>query len=983
MLSYMKLRPITTYGYQVLFHTRAWRPLHMVEFGFHSESSSINRIRSTSTRNLSDYEYVQQDKLKEGVPKYQNNEYQLNESVRKSQGEYQSIPEMKLRILFLTNAHNFMSQAAYLMLKGMGHTVMIELALSSEQMEQVATELKPDFIICPFLTKVVPESLYTKFKTLIVHPGIVGDRGMHSIDWALLEQKAEWGVTVVEAAKEMDAGPIYGTQNFPLDTLLPAELTKSKIYRNHAVPAALKAIHQAITNIVEQVQPIPLDYSNPAVKGTLKPTMKHSDCAINWECDDAKTVVRKISARDSNPGLLDDKLFGERMYLYGAHIENLIKTPPGTQGKQLLGQRDGAILVSCNGGKELVWITHMKRATNSTFKLPSTMLLDRDRLATLPYLTIGFTTVPTNATFNEVYYTQKGNIIFLHFSFYNGAMSTTQCQHLLRALDEVSEIGNAKIIVLCGGSTYFSNGVHLNVIEGAEDKYDESWANINAIDDVVFKIMSIRNKLIISALQGSAGAGGIMMALAADYVYANSQIILNPHYRGMGLFGSEYWTYNLPRRVGYKKAYEITEVCLPVTAKQAHEIGLIDGILSEKASGLLDKIQDISNALLSSDQFSDLIQKKTQESDSLFYEKLAECRSDELAKMSENFRDPAYNAARHAFVHKITPLVTPWHMKCLGRDKAIRVDGIEFSQRCQTNISLEIKALQAHAMEAGIKSRPPGLACLLVGNRRDAALYVQKKVIQAVSMGFSSHVTEIKDHEWKTFNKLQDRIIQQINHWNNDPEIDGILVQLPLPKALDHRRILDTIRLDKDVDGLHSYQLAALTSASNSKFSRLSYICCTVRGILEILQFYDVKLPGKLVCIVGASITIGVPLSMALSTRGSTITMCTLQTTDLKAKVEAADIVVGCAGAANLVKANWIKSGAIVIDAGITVTGNVHKGKMKVQGDVEQTDLLWKRASLITPVPGGVGPITVAMLLQNTFDAYKFHLTQEISKAKK
>ncbi|CAF4880079.1 unnamed protein product, partial [Rotaria socialis] len=87
---------------------------------------------------------------------------------------------------------------------------------------------------------------------------------------------------------------------------------------------------------------------------------------------------------------------------------------------------------------------------------------------------------------------------------------------------------------------------------------------------------------------------------------------------------------------------------------------------------------------------------------------------------------------------------------------------------------------------------------------------------------------------------------------------------------------------------------------------------------------------------------------------------------DLKAKVEAADIVVGCAGAANLVKANWIKSGAIVIDAGITVTGNVHKGKMKVQGDVEQTDLLWKRASLITPVPGGVGPITVAMLLQNT-----------------
>ncbi|CAF2034100.1 unnamed protein product [Rotaria magnacalcarata] len=143
-----------------------------------------------------------------------------------------------------------------------------------------------------------------------------------------------------------------------------------------------------------------------------------------------------------------------------------------------------------------------------------------------------------------------------------------------------------------------------------------------------------------------------------------------------------------------------------------------------------------------------------------------------------------------------------------------------------------------------------------------------------------------------------------MNQWNDDPEIYGILVQLPLPKSLDQRCIFDTISVDKDVDGLHSYQLAALTSASNSRFSGLSIICSTGRGILEILQFYDVKLPGKFVCMVDTSRTIGVPLSMALSTRGSIITMCTLQTTNLKAKVEATDIVVDCAGAANLVKTN-------------------------------------------------------------------------------
>lgn len=327
----------------------------------------------------------------------------------------------------------------------------------------------------------------------------------------------------MEADKEMDAGPIYATENFPLNTLPTSELMKSKVYRNQVVPTALKVIQRAVTNFLEGIEPTPLDYSNPAVKGTLKPTMKQSECAINWEKDDAQTVVRKISSRDTNPGLLENVIFGKKMYLYGAHIEKLINIPPNTPSKQLLGQRDGAILVSCNGGKEAVWITHMKPATQHDIKLPSTMLLDRDRLATLPILPTDFTTIPTNKTFNEIYYEQKDDMVYLHITVYNGAMSTTQCIRLLQALEEVSKIDSAKFIVLCGGTTYFSNGIHLNVIEAAENHYDESWANINAINDIVLKIMSITDKITISALQGSAGAGGVMMALAADYVYTNSK----------------------------------------------------------------------------------------------------------------------------------------------------------------------------------------------------------------------------------------------------------------------------------------------------------------------------------------------------------------------------------------------------------------------------------------------------------------------------
>ncbi|CAF3354751.1 unnamed protein product [Rotaria sp. Silwood2] len=745
------------------------------------ECSSKNPICCISGRTFSQYKFPQQQEQQRSLLQQMTEKDKLEEKVRQMQQQKEEFKK-KLRILFLTNAHNSMSQAAYLMLTEMGHIVMVELALSSEQMEQIATELKPELIICPFLTKVVPESLHTKFKTMIVHPDIVGDRGIHSLDWALMEGQKEWGVTVMEAATEMDSGPIFATENFPLDTLLPSELTKSKVYRNQVVPAALKAIQRAVINFIEQIEPIPLDYSDPSIKGTLKPTMKQSQCAINWEEDDARTVIRKISSRDSNPGLLDSVLFGERMYLYGAHIENLITIPPNTPSKQLLGQRDSAILVSCNGGKEAVWITHMKRATNNSFKLPSTMLLESDRLGTLPILATNFTTIPTNTTFNEVYYEQKGNVVYLHFTFYNGAMSTAQCQRLLQALHEITQIDSAKVIILCGGSTYFSNGIHLNVIEAAKNQYNESWANINAMNDIILKIMSITNKLTISALQGSAGAGGVMLTLAADYIYATAKTILNPHYRTMGLFGSEYWTYNLPRRIGYTYAREITEACQPILPKKAKEIRLINGVLTETGNEMLEKIHDIANLLLSSHKYDNLIKNKQKKCGTLFYDKLAACRSTELAKMTENFQSAAYRTARHAFVHKLSPFITPWHIKRLGRNRAIRVDGNKISSYFQTKIGLEIKSLHASVIEAGLPRRLPGLACLLVGSRRDSLLYVQKKAILAASLGFFSQIVEIKDNEGKNSSELQDTIIKQIKQWNDDPLIDGILVQLPLPK---------------------------------------------------------------------------------------------------------------------------------------------------------------------------------------------------------
>jgi putative two-component system hydrogenase maturation factor HypX/HoxX len=158
-------------------------------------------------------------------------------------------------------------------------------------------------------------------------------------------------------------------------------------------------------------------------------------------------------------------------------------------------------------------------------------------------------------------------------------MGTDHCRRLAEAVLYARK-RPTKVIVLSGGRDFWSNGIHLNLIEAAPDPAVESWRNINAMNDLVHAILTTTDRLTIAALYGSAGAGGVMMALAADRVFARDGVVLNPHYKGMGgLYGSEYWTYSLPKRVGPEKAMELTEQCLPISVHEAREIGLIDDVI--------------------------------------------------------------------------------------------------------------------------------------------------------------------------------------------------------------------------------------------------------------------------------------------------------------------------------------------------------------------------------------------------------------------
>lgn len=247
--------------------------------------------------------------------------------------------------------------------------------------------------------------------------------------------------------------------------------------------------------------------------------------------------------------------------------------------------------------------------------------------------------------------------------------------------------------------------------------------------------------------------------------------------------------------------------------------------------------------------------------------------------------------------------------------------------------------------------RTPGLAVILVGNDPASQVYVSHKRKDCEEVGFNSQAYDLPT------NTSQDELTDLIDRLNDDPDIDGILVQLPLPAHLDASKLLERIRPDKDVDGFHPYNVGRLAQ-------RIPLLRpCTPKGIMTLLESTGVDLYGMDAVIVGASNIVGRPMAMELLLAGCTVTVTHRFTRDLPGHIGRADLVVVAAGKPGLVKGEWIKEGAIVIDVGIN-----RQADGKLVGDVVYETAL-PRAGWITPVPGGVGPMTRACLLENTLYA--------------
>ena len=286
----------------------------------------------------------------------------------------------------------------------------------------------------------------------------------------------------------------------------------------------------------------------------------------------------------------------------------------------------------------------------------------------------------------------------------------------------------------------------------------------------------------------------------------------------------------------------------------------------------------------------------------------------------------------------------------------IILDGKKTSNDIKAEIAESVKEIVANG------SRPPHLAAVIVGDDGASLTYVGSKVRACKRVGFDSTLIKLPD------TISENELLEKVNELNNDENIDGYIVQLPLPKHIDSQKILMAVDADKDVDGFHP------TNFGKMVLSLPTFISATPFGIMELLKRYNVETSGKHTVVIGRSDIVGRPISILMSQKSnpgnSTVTIAHSRTKNIEDLTKQADIVISALGAPNFLKAEMVKEGAVIVDVGITrLADNSQKG-YKIVGDVDYENVSPK-CSYITPVPGGVGPMTIAMLLKNTLLAYK------------
>ena len=563
-----------------------------------------------------------------------------------------------MRVLLLCHSFNSLTQRLHVELRERGHAVSVEFDVNDAVTREAVDLFRPDLVLASFLKRAIPEDVWRRVRCLIVHPGPRGDRGPSALDWGILEGAKQWGVTLIEATAEMDAGPVWASREFPMRAA-----TKSSLYRHEVTEAALACVLEAIGMIEAGAAAAPPSQADDAPLPPLRPLCGRAHRTLALAHDASEHVLRVVRSADGDPGAVAT-LFGRTVRVFDAH------PAPGLAGRpgDALARCGPAVAFATADGA--VWIGYVKEDGPRTLKLPTTVYFAAEAAA-----------LPVGAGYPGIDYDEADGAGFLSFPFYNGAMGTQACRDLLAAC-QAALARPTRVLVFMGGDDFWSNGMHLGLIEAAGSPAEEAWANINAIDDVVQAIIETQDRLTVAAMRGNAGAGGFFLALAADEVWMGEHVVANPHYKDMGnLYGSEYWTYLLPRRVGPANAKRLTEIRWPIGIAEAERLGLVQRRLTGGRDAMTAQIKRLALALAHAPNYAErLAAKQARRRADEAAQPLAFYRDAELARMRRNFFgfDPSFHVARYNFIRKIgkshTPLTLALHRSRRFRGAADRAN---------------------------------------------------------------------------------------------------------------------------------------------------------------------------------------------------------------------------------------------------------------------------------------------------------------------
>ncbi|WP_416068667.1 enoyl-CoA hydratase-related protein (plasmid) [Rhizobium sp. YTUHZ045] len=541
-----------------------------------------------------------------------------------------------MRILLLCHSFNSLSQRLHIDLRRAGHEVSVELDIHGDLTREAVALFAPDLVIAPFLKRPIPADVWRRTHCLIVHPGIRGDRGPSALDWAILDGETTWGVTLIEAREEMDAGPVWAWREFPMRAA-----RKSSIYRHEVTEAAAACVFEAIERLGRGNGPVmPANWG----RGRERPACRKSDRTLDPARHSAEEALGIIRASDGDPGAVLT-IAGQSYLAFDAELAAGLSGLPGT----MLGRSRQSVAMAFRDGA--LWIGHLRRPEARSLKLPAGRLLGAEA-----------------ADLHEIAgpelcrYHEENGVGFLDFRFHNGAMSSEDCETLRHAVVAAKQRA-LPVLVLKGDADCWSNGIHLGMIESADSAADESWSNINAMNDLVREIIETGDRLVIAAVTGNAGAGGVFLSLAADEVWMRDGVILNPHYKDMGnLYGSEYWTYLLPARIGEDRARVVTQARLPMGIDEALELGLATRRLPSDVIAAEVELHRAAAELVASPDLAERIAaKRALRARDEAEKPLAAYREEELQRMRRNFYgfDPSYHVARYNFIRKTPKSRTP------------------------------------------------------------------------------------------------------------------------------------------------------------------------------------------------------------------------------------------------------------------------------------------------------------------------------------